>query len=161
MTAPFLDRRDAGRRLGMRLAYLRGASPVVVAVLRGGVPVAAEVAKALDAPLDVLVVRKLGVPYQPELAMGAVGECGVRVVNAGPTKRIHPFFALLINIRKNDLFHDDWTTHFSPVYSVFDHWWTSPDGRCGPAILEKRSARGTSSGATAVLRSSTTARSSS
>jgi phenylpropionate dioxygenase-like ring-hydroxylating dioxygenase large terminal subunit len=56
-------------------------------------------------------------------------DTSVRVVNAGPTKRIHPFFALLINIRKNDLFHDDWTTHFSPVYSVFDHWWTSPDGR--------------------------------
>lgn len=53
----------------------------------------------------------------------------VRVVNAGPTKRIHPFFALLINIRKGDLFHDDWTTRFSPVYSVFDHWWTSPDGK--------------------------------
>ena len=51
----------------------------------------------------------------------------VRVVNVGPTKRIHPFFALLINIRRNDLFHDDWTTRFSPVYSVFDHWWTSPD----------------------------------
>jgi len=53
----------------------------------------------------------------------------VRVVNAGPTKRIHPFFALIINIRKGDLFHDDWTTRFSPVYSVFDHWWTSPDGK--------------------------------
>jgi phenylpropionate dioxygenase-like ring-hydroxylating dioxygenase large terminal subunit len=52
----------------------------------------------------------------------------VRVVNVGPTKRINPFFALLINVRTGDLFHDDWTTHFSPVYSVFDHWWTSPDG---------------------------------
>jgi phenylpropionate dioxygenase-like ring-hydroxylating dioxygenase large terminal subunit len=56
-------------------------------------------------------------------------DSSVRVVNAGPTKRIHPFFALLINIRNGDLFHDDWTTRFSPVYSVFDHWWTSPDGR--------------------------------
>jgi phenylpropionate dioxygenase-like ring-hydroxylating dioxygenase large terminal subunit len=56
-------------------------------------------------------------------------EDSVRVVNAGPTKRIHPFFALLINIRKGDLFHDDWTTRFSPVHSVFDHWWTSPDGK--------------------------------
>jgi phenylpropionate dioxygenase-like ring-hydroxylating dioxygenase large terminal subunit len=52
----------------------------------------------------------------------------VRVVNVGPTKRIHPVFALLLNVRSGDLFHDDWTTHFSPVYSVFDHWWTSPDG---------------------------------
>lgn len=56
-------------------------------------------------------------------------ESTIRVVNAGPTKRIHPFFALLIDIRKGDLFHDDWTTRFSPVYSVFDHWWTSPDGK--------------------------------
>lgn len=56
-------------------------------------------------------------------------ETTVRVVNSGPTKRIHPFFALILNIRKDDIFHDDWTTHFSPVYSVFDHWWVKPDGR--------------------------------
>jgi phenylpropionate dioxygenase-like ring-hydroxylating dioxygenase large terminal subunit len=52
----------------------------------------------------------------------------VRVVNVGPTKRINPIIGLLLNVRRGDLFHDDWTTHFSPVYSVFDHWWTSPDG---------------------------------
>ena len=52
----------------------------------------------------------------------------VRVVNAGPTKRLNPFFARLLGIHAGDLFHDDWTTHFSPVHSVFDHWWTSPDG---------------------------------
>jgi phenylpropionate dioxygenase-like ring-hydroxylating dioxygenase large terminal subunit len=52
----------------------------------------------------------------------------VRVVNVGPTKRLNPVFRLLLNVRDGDLFHDDWTTHFSPVYSVFDHWWTSPDG---------------------------------
>ena len=58
------------------------AEPVVVLGLpRGGVPVALEVARALGAPLDVIVVRKLGVPFQPELAMGAVGEDGVRVIN--------------------------------------------------------------------------------
>src|SRR5438105_3064629 len=55
-------------------------------------------------------------------------ETTVRVVNVGPTKRINPVFGLLLNVRNGDLFHDDWTTHFSPVYSVFDHWWTSPDG---------------------------------
>ena len=77
---PFLDRADAGRRLGALLADLRPADPVVLAVPRGGVPVAVEVARALDAPLDVLVVRKLGLPFQPELAMGAVGEDGVVVV---------------------------------------------------------------------------------
>ena len=52
----------------------------------------------------------------------------VRVINVGPTKRIFRPFAWLLGIRDGDLFHDDWTTHFSPVYSVFDHWWTSPDG---------------------------------
>ena len=78
---PFRDRREAGRRLAERLSGLRASSPLVLGLPRGGVPVAFEVAKALGAPLDVLVVRKLGVPYQPELGMGAVGEDGVRVLN--------------------------------------------------------------------------------
>ncbi len=77
----FRDRRDAGRRLAERLAGFRDQDPVVLGLPRGGVPVAAEVASALDAPLDVIVVRKLGVPFQPELGMGAVGEDGVRVLN--------------------------------------------------------------------------------
>ncbi len=77
----FDDRVDAGRRLATRLAHLRGRDVVVVGLPRGGVPVAAEVARALDAPLDVLVVRKLGLPLQPELAMGAIGEGGVRIVD--------------------------------------------------------------------------------
>jgi putative phosphoribosyl transferase len=72
----FQDRADAGRQLGMRLAYLRGQDAVILGVPRGGVPVAFEVAVALDVPLDVIVVRKLGVPSQPELAMGAIGEDG-------------------------------------------------------------------------------------
>ncbi|MFI9326994.1 phosphoribosyltransferase family protein [Kitasatospora sp. NPDC052868] len=77
----FTDRTDAGRRLAARLEHLRGAGTVVVALPRGGVPVAAEVAAALGAPLDICVIRKLGVPYQPELGMGAIGEDGVRVLN--------------------------------------------------------------------------------
>jgi putative phosphoribosyl transferase len=77
----FDDRVDAGRRLATRLRHLRDEPAVVLALPRGGVPVAAEVARALGAPLDVIVVRKLGVPYQPELGMGAVGEDGVRVIN--------------------------------------------------------------------------------
>lgn len=77
----FVDRADAGRRLARRLDHLRGAHPVVLGLPRGGVPVALEVARGLEAPLDVIVVRKLGVPFQPELAMGAIGEDGVRVVN--------------------------------------------------------------------------------
>ena len=76
----FHDRSDAGRRLGKRLAGLRGRDVVVLGLPRGGVPVAFEVAAALDAPLDVIVVRKLGLPYQPELAMGAIGEGGARVL---------------------------------------------------------------------------------
>ena len=77
----FDDRVDAGRRLGARLRDLRDEPVVVLGLPRGGVPVAAEVARALGAPLDVIVVRKLGVPFQPELGMGAVGEDGVRVIN--------------------------------------------------------------------------------
>jgi putative phosphoribosyl transferase len=79
---PFRDRREAGRTLAQRLSGLRASSPLVLGLPRGGVPVAYEVANALGAPLDVLVVRKLGVPFQPELGMGAVGEDGVRVLNA-------------------------------------------------------------------------------
>ncbi|MGY2025052.1 phosphoribosyltransferase family protein [Nocardia gipuzkoensis] len=77
----FDDRHDAGRRLAERLEYLRDEDVVVVGLPRGGVPVAYEVARLLDAPLDVIVVRKLGVPYQPELAFGAIGEDGVQVIN--------------------------------------------------------------------------------
>jgi putative phosphoribosyl transferase len=78
---PFVDRVDAGRRLAEQLEYLRGSDVVVVGLPRGGVPVAFEIANALGAPLDVIVVRKLGVPFQPELGMGAIGEGGTRVVN--------------------------------------------------------------------------------
>lgn len=77
----YADRSDAGGRLADRLRTLRGPDVVVLGIPRGGVPVAAVVAQTLDAPLDVLVVRKLSVPGRPELAMGAVGERGVRVVN--------------------------------------------------------------------------------
>ena len=66
------NRVDAGRRLVPLLAAYRGADPVVLALPRGGVPVAAEIARSLGCPLDLLLVRKIGVPGQPELAMGAV-----------------------------------------------------------------------------------------
>ena len=77
----FDDRADAGRQLAERLESWRGKDIVVLGLPRGGVPVAFEVAKALRAKLDVLVVRKLGVPFQPELAFGAIGEGAVRVIN--------------------------------------------------------------------------------
>ncbi len=70
----FADRADAGRRLAGALAGYRGRDAVVLGLPRGGVPVAYQVAAALSAPLDVLVVRKLGVPHRPELAFGAIGE---------------------------------------------------------------------------------------
>jgi predicted phosphoribosyltransferase len=76
----FADRVDAGRRLATLLSGFRDLAPVVLGLPRGGVVVAAEVARAMGAPLDVIVVRKLGVPFQPELGMGAIGEEGVRIV---------------------------------------------------------------------------------
>ncbi|MEU1483580.1 phosphoribosyltransferase family protein [Streptomyces sp. NPDC005752] len=77
----FTDRTDAGRRLAVALRHLERRDPVVLGLPRGGVPVAYEVAQALRAPLDVIVVRKLGVPYRPELGFGAIGEGGVRVIS--------------------------------------------------------------------------------
>lgn len=77
----FRNRVDAGRRLADALRPLRGQDVVVLGLPRGGVPVAVEVARALDAPLDVIVVRKLGLPSQPELAMGAIAEGGIRVID--------------------------------------------------------------------------------
>jgi predicted phosphoribosyltransferase len=81
-TQPFRDRRDAGAALADRLHSYKGRDDLVVLALpRGGVPVAYEVARALGAPLDVFVVRKLGVPGHRELAMGAIASGGVRVLN--------------------------------------------------------------------------------
>jgi putative phosphoribosyl transferase len=78
----FQDRRHAGKVLASRLTEYTGRADVIVLALpRGGVPVAYEVAKALKAPLDLFVVRKLGVPWQEELAMGAVAPGGIRVLN--------------------------------------------------------------------------------
>lgn len=69
---PFEDRSDAGRKLAVALRRYQDQHPVILALPRGGVPVAAEAAAALHAPLDLILVRKIGVPFQPELAMGAV-----------------------------------------------------------------------------------------
>jgi predicted phosphoribosyltransferase len=77
----FPDRRAAGRQLAARLRELEIDSPVVVALPRGGVPVAYEVAQALDAPLDIALVRKLGAPTQPELGIGALGEDGTVILD--------------------------------------------------------------------------------
>ena len=84
----FTDRRDAGRQLARRLEHLRGSDVVVLGLPRGGVPVAWDVAQALGAPLDVIVVRKLGLPHQPEVAMGAVGEGGIGVLEHAMLSRV-------------------------------------------------------------------------
>lgn len=92
MTAAlFADRRDAGRRLAERLGRFKDRHPVVIALPRGGVPVGFEIAKALDAPLDLALVRKIGAPYQPELAIAAVvdGEHPETVVNEVIAASLH------------------------------------------------------------------------
>jgi putative phosphoribosyl transferase len=83
MSLPFGDRADAGRQLAAKLKHLKHEDPLVLAIPRGGVPVGFEVARALAAPLDLVLVRKIGVPYQPELALGAVvdGEHAETVLN--------------------------------------------------------------------------------
>ncbi|MEV4129946.1 phosphoribosyltransferase family protein [Nocardia sp. NPDC049707] len=99
----FVDRRDAGRRLGLRLRFLHDHNVVVLGVPRGGVPVAYEVARALDAPLDLVVVRRLGVPGRPEIAFGAVGEHDVRVRNAAVARRYGLTAAEMARIEHDEL----------------------------------------------------------
>ena len=82
----FEDRRDVGRRLGEKLLKYRSERPVVLGVARGGVPVAFEVAKRLKAPLDVLIVRKVGAPRNPEYGLGAVAEGGIQILDEERTR---------------------------------------------------------------------------
>lgn len=84
----FVNRRQAGHELAARLEYLRGHRPVVLGLPRGGVVVAREVADALGGELDVVLVRKIGAPDRPELAIGAVGEGGVVVTNTDMIRRL-------------------------------------------------------------------------
>lgn len=86
--AIFEDRADAGRRLAGRLTPLRDENPIVLALPRGGVPVGVEISRALDAPLDVFVSRKLGAPDQPELGIGAVAQGGARILNEDIVEQI-------------------------------------------------------------------------
>jgi putative phosphoribosyl transferase len=88
MTRRFADRLAAGRELAERLRPLGAENPVVLGLARGGVPVAHEVAQALEAPLDVLVVRKIGAPGNPEYGIGAIAEGGVRVLNQQALRRL-------------------------------------------------------------------------
>ena len=139
----FLNRADAGRRLASHLTHLVRDHPLVLAVPRGGVPVAAEVAAELGLPLDVLVVRKLGVPSNPELAMGAVGEEGVRVlddavlrVRAGRTHMSWPRWSVGSAPRSRPG-HDASGGPVRRRRCAAGWWWSSttaspPARRCGP-----------------------------
>jgi putative phosphoribosyl transferase len=100
----FLDRRDAGRRLSNALrAYARRADVLVLGLPRGGVPVARQVAIGLEAPLDVLVVRKLGVPGHEELAMGAIASGGVTVFNREIIAGFNISQALIDRVKESEL----------------------------------------------------------
>jgi putative phosphoribosyl transferase len=100
----FVDRHDAGRRLGERLARERlGAAVIVLALPRGGVPVGADVAAALGAELDVFLVRKLGAPFNPELAVGAIASGGVTVYNEGLLRQLGLDEAELEPVRAREL----------------------------------------------------------
>jgi predicted phosphoribosyltransferase len=113
----FRDRRHAGRELAARLPGLAHEHPIVFGLPRGGVPVAVEVAHALDAPLDVLTVRKLGAPRNPELAVGAVAEGGTAVLDAGLARGVGMTQAQLDRVlarearelrRRMERFRDRW-----------------------------------------------------
>ena len=102
----FRDRRDAGRQLAQRLVVARLHDPLVLALPRGGVPVAFEIAKALSAPLDVFVVRKIGAPGRPELGIGAIAEGGEVVANDFALPRLgltHAQFAELAEQERPEL----------------------------------------------------------
>lgn len=84
----FMNRSHAGRKLARRLDHLKGESTVVLGLPRGGIPVGFEVARRLSAPLEVLLVRKLGAPLQPELAIGALGEGGIQIIDQDRVRRL-------------------------------------------------------------------------
>lgn len=98
----FVDRSDAGRQLARRLTHLRGEPTVVLGLPCGGIPVAYEVAASLHTPLDLIVVRKLGAPSQPELAMGAIGEEGVGVVDEGVVRATGATTAQLATVEAHE-----------------------------------------------------------
>jgi putative phosphoribosyl transferase len=101
MAATYRDRAEAGAALADRMRpYARRADAVVLGLVRGGVPVAAVVGARLGVPLDVLVVRKLGVPWAPEVAFGAVGPGGVRVLNPEVADRLTPEQVVEIAVRE-------------------------------------------------------------
>ena len=104
----FEDRREAGRQLAQALARYRDSDPVVLALPRGGVPVGFEVAKALGAPLDVLIVRKIGAPGHPELGIGAVidGSEPHLVLNDAVVRQVRPPASYIEEEKRRQLARD-------------------------------------------------------
>ena len=101
---PFLNRTEAGRALAKALPHHAGRADVIVLALpRGGVPVAFEVAGGLDAPLDLMLVRKLGTPGQEELAMGAVAQNGVRVINPDVVKTLRISEDVIVAVERREI----------------------------------------------------------
>jgi predicted phosphoribosyltransferase len=92
----FVDRHDAGRELAERLTSLAAEDPAVLGLARGGVPVAYEVAQALGAPLDVLIVRKIGAPGNPEYGIGAVAEGDVWVLNEHAVRQLYRWIQVVV-----------------------------------------------------------------
>src|SRR5574342_1282818 len=102
--AIFSDRRDAGKKLAEKLSrYANRSDVIVLALPRGGVPVAYEVARALNAPLDIFIVRKLGLPSHEELAIGAIASGGVRVLNEDIVQALHIPQAVIDAIAEREL----------------------------------------------------------
>ena len=101
----FRDRTDAGQQLAQKLVHLKAAKPLVLALPRGGVPVGIEIARVLNAPLDLLLVRKIGVPTQPELALGAVvdGDEPHTFINKGIARAAHISEAELAAATKREI----------------------------------------------------------
>jgi predicted phosphoribosyltransferase len=98
----YADRREAGAVLAGHLREFAGRDVVVLGLPRGGIPVACEVAMALRAPLDIFVVRKLGLPGHPELAMGAIASGGVRVLNEDLIRQLHVPYAAVDEVARTE-----------------------------------------------------------
>lgn len=108
----FRDRREAGQRLAEQLlAYRNDSDVVVVGLPRGGVPVAQEVAVMLGVPMDVIVIRKRGVPFQPELAMGAIGEDGARYVDEDLVRRTGVSAVEVEAVEQRERSELEWRSH--------------------------------------------------
>lgn len=102
--ATFRNRRDAGRILAQKLLhYADGSDVIVLALPRGGVPVAYEVALTLNVPLDIFIVRKLGLPGQEELAIGAIASGGIRVLNEDIIRRLHISEEMIDHVAQREL----------------------------------------------------------